>query len=210
MWDEPIISHLNHSRSQRECAAILYPSRVESFTDGDLALLLAVVSHNLAHELANFVRRVELAGLLASVRGEVGDEVFVDEAQDVVVSTAAHGDILDSVQQVTDGLRLSGGVLAELGQASLKSLEDTLEHFLVSRVNVAIEGRDGGSHVVDGELTTCVCKLLGQPGGEKTLVPDEVADVLPDVLNSLAVVLGKRSDVLVLEVVRLAPANLCF
>ena len=32
--DEPIISHLNHSRRQRDCAATLYPSRVERFDDG--------------------------------------------------------------------------------------------------------------------------------------------------------------------------------
>ena len=52
--DEPIVSHLNHSRRQRDCAATLCPSRVESFDDGHAWIAQALAKRR-AHRVVRAV-----------------------------------------------------------------------------------------------------------------------------------------------------------
>lgn len=88
------------------------------------------------------MRRIELAGFLASVGGKVADEVLVDKAQDVVILTSVHGDVLDEVDEVTRRFGLAARVCSQLGKTGLQRVEDALEHPLASWVDVAVEGTE--------------------------------------------------------------------
>ena len=81
-------------------------------------------------------RRVELAALLALGAGELGEEVLVDAAEDVLgaVGRAAERDVADEVDELAEALLVEAGAGVVLGQ-----------HALERRV-VAL---DGGHRVVD-------------------------------------------------------------
>ena len=70
------------------------------------------------------MRRVELSGFLAGVCREVGNQIFIDETEHIIVLPAIHGDIFDQVQQITDSLGTSIGGFTQLGKPGLQRLED--------------------------------------------------------------------------------------
>ena len=82
-------------------------------------------------------RGVELAALLALGAGELGEEVFVDPAQDVLgaAGLVAQADVADQVDELAQALLVQARVGVVLGQ-----------HALEGRV-VALDGQHG---VVDG------------------------------------------------------------
>ena len=82
--------------------------------DFDFPSVLQMVRDDFGHEQGHLVRRVELASLLSGVCGEHADEVFVDEAQHVVVLPAVHRNDLDQLDEAADGLCLRAGAVAEL------------------------------------------------------------------------------------------------
>ena len=108
--------------------------------DLDFFAAIEVPGDNLTHELGNLVRGIELARLLACVGREVGDEVLVDKAKDVVVLAAIHGDVLDKLRQVTDSLGLTLRIAAELGEARLQSVENAVKHAALRLANIAVKG----------------------------------------------------------------------
>ena len=71
-----------------------------------------MVRDDIGHEYRYFVGRIELAGLLARIRGELRDQVFVNVPQHVIVLARAHGDGLDKVNEIAHGLRLGASVVA--------------------------------------------------------------------------------------------------
>ena len=148
------------------------------------------------------MRRIELAGFLTGVGGEVADEVLVDEAKDVVVLATVHRDVLDEVNEVASGLGLAPCVGAELGETGLQRVEDAVEDALAGRVDVAAKGREGVANVRNLEVAA-----LGDPGGEEVFVGDEVAALALDELDRLLVVLHEARQILFGEITRLQAGN---
>ncbi len=71
--------------------------------DGDFLFVAEMMGCNLRHHKSNLMRCVELTGFLTCVRGEVGDKIFVNEAENVVVFATVGRNILDKLEQVVDG-----------------------------------------------------------------------------------------------------------
>jgi hypothetical protein len=72
-----------------------------------------MISHDFRHQQRYLVRRVELARLLPGVGGEHTDEIFIDEAENVVILLAVHRYDLYQLDEVADGLSLCAGAVAE-------------------------------------------------------------------------------------------------
>ena len=126
--------------------------------------------------------RIELAGFLAGIGCEVGDQVFINEAQHVVILPAIHRDALDQMQQVADGLCTGIGCFTQLGKPGLQRLEDVFEHLLMGRIDQAAEGRQGDDHMINIEVRAHV-----QPGIKQVFIADEVTDCFLDAFHRLAV-----------------------
>ena len=62
-------------------------------------LLPMVIGDDLRHQQTNFMRSIELSGLLARIRGKLTDQIFIDEAQHIVVVASIRRHILDDIQQ---------------------------------------------------------------------------------------------------------------
>ena len=75
--------------------------------------------HYFAHELRNFARRVELTGLLTRIGSEVANQIFVNEAEGIVILPAVHRNVLDEVDEVADSLATTFFIGAEFGQTGL-------------------------------------------------------------------------------------------
>ncbi len=166
--------------------------------DGDVFASGQVPRDYLAHEHGHLVRRIELARFLTGVGGEVADEILVDEAEHVVVLATVHRDVLNEVDEVAGGLGLASCVGTELGETGLQRVEDAIEDALASRVDIAAKGREGVANVRNLEVAA-----LGDPGGEKVLVGDEVAALALDELDCFLVVFHKARQILFGEITRL-------
>ena len=163
--------------------------------DGDVLASGKVPRDYLAHEHGHLVRRVELAGFLAGVGGEVADEILVDEAEHVVVLTTVHRDVLDEVDEVASSLGLAPCVGAELGETGLQRVEDAVEDTLAGGVDVAAKGGEGVANVRNLEVAA-----LGDPSGEEILVGDEVAALALDGLDRLLVIFHEARQILLGEI----------
>ena len=82
--------------------------------------------HYFAHELRNFARRVELTGLLTRIGSEVANQIFVNEAEGIVILPAVHRNVLDEV--------------------------DEGEHTLAGWIDVAFKSGKRITYVGDGEI----------------------------------------------------------
>ena len=150
------------------------------------------------------MRRIELAGFLTGVGGEVADEVLVDEAKDVVVLATVHRDVLDEVNEVASGFGLAPCVGAELGETGLQRVEDAVEDALASRVDVAAKGREGVANVRNLKVAA-----FGDPGGEEVLVGDEVAALALDELDRFLIVFHEAWQILLGEITCLQAGDFC-
>ena len=116
--DEPIIPHLNHSRRQRDCAATLYPSWVESFDDGH-ARIPQPLSKRRAHriiraaddEVHDLDGREDDAQALTHAREGLREEAIVERAHDLLLARqGVH--CLDSIDhRPIEGIQLAALVL---------------------------------------------------------------------------------------------------
>lgn len=149
------------------------------------------------------MRRVELAGFLTGVGGEVADEVLVDEAEHVVVLATVHRDVLDEVDEIASGLGLAPCVGAEFGETGLQRVEDAVEDTLAGGIDVAAKGREGVANVRNLEVAA-----FGDPGGEEVLVGDEVATLALDKLDRFFVVFHEARQILLCEITCLQAGNL--
>jgi len=80
--------------------------------DLNVITIFQMTGDDFRHQKRHFVRRIEFAGLLARVRGEVADQVFINKAEDVVILLPVHRDIFDQVDKLTNGLGLGCGAFA--------------------------------------------------------------------------------------------------
>lgn len=150
----------------------------------DRFLALQMVRNDLGHEHGDLVRGVKLACLFPGISGEHAYEIFVDEAEHIVALPAIHGDVLDELNQLADGLGLLCGGVAKFAQAGFKRLKNALEETLVVRVYKATEGRQRIAHMGYIEVS-----FVLDPCRKQMLVGNEVADVAFNVFNGLSVVL---------------------
>lgn len=81
----------------------------------DFRSFLQVVCNDLGHEEGNLMRRVELTGLLPGIGSEIADQVFINEAKDIIILPAIHGNNLDEIDLVSNGLGTRTGSVPKLG-----------------------------------------------------------------------------------------------
>ena len=72
--------------------------------DLNMITILQMPGDDFRHQKRHFVGRIEFAGLFARVRREVADQVFVDEAENVVILLPVHRDVFDQVDEASDRL----------------------------------------------------------------------------------------------------------
>lgn len=194
--------------ASRHGLADIYKQRARTargVVDGDVFTSGQVPRDYLAHEHGHLVRRVELSRFLASVGGEVTDEVLVNEAEYVVVLATVHRDVLDEVDEVASGLGLAPCVSAELGETGPQRVEDAVEDTLAGRVNVAAKGIEGVANVRNLEVAA-----LGDPSGEEVLVGDEVAAFTLDELDRLLIAFHEAWQIFLSEITRLQAGDFGF
>ena len=95
-----------------------------------------MIGDDLRHQQADFVRGVEFPGLLARIRGELANQIFVDEAQHIVVIASIRRHILDDIQQLRDRLCPRPARLAQVGDLAVERIEDLVKDRLEFRRNV--------------------------------------------------------------------------
>lgn len=98
-----------------------------------------MVRDDLGHKHGNLVWRVKLACFFTRIGGKHADQIFVNEAKDIIALTTIHGDVFDQMDELADGLSLLGGGVTEFAQASFKRFENAIEQAFVFRVNQAVE-----------------------------------------------------------------------
>ena len=81
------------------------------------------------------MRRVKLSRLFPGVRGKIANQVFVDEAENIIVLFPIHWNILNQLNQIADRLCTRSGCIAQLGKAGIQRIKDFLEYLLVLWVN---------------------------------------------------------------------------
>ena len=141
-----------------------------------------MLGYDLRHQDRDLVGRIEFPSLLTGVRGEVADQVLVDEAQDVVILPAVRGNVLDQVDQILYRPAPCRGRLAQLGKAGLQRGEYAAEQALPA--NKPVERRQGIRHVAYGEIAA-----LGEPRGKQVAVRDKIAVLAPNQIDDILIVL---------------------
>ena len=146
--------------------------------DGDSVFMAEMVSNNLRHHKSDLMRSVELTGFLTCVCGEVGDKIFVDEAENVVVLATVGRNIFDKLEQVVDGFGLCSGAFTEFAQAVLQSIEDTFVNFLMRGANKPSEAVERISNVSNTEV-----RIRSNPSREQIGIGYEIAEIVLALLN---------------------------
>ena len=124
------------------------------------------------------MRCVELTGFLTCVRGEVGDKIFVNEAENVVVFATVGRNILDKLEQVVDGFGLRSGAFTELTETILQSIEDTFVDFLMCGANKPSEAIERIANVSNTEV-----RIGSNPSREQIGIGYEVAEIVLTLLD---------------------------
>lgn len=83
------------------------------------------------------MRRVELARLFTGVGCKVTDEVFIDEAKNIIVLLAIRRNILNQLNQFADHFSLIAGAVTEFAQTSFQCVENFAEHLFLILANKA-------------------------------------------------------------------------
>ena len=71
------------------------------------------------------------ARLFTGVSCKVADEVFIDEAKNVIVLLAIRRNIFNQLNQLTDRLGLIARAVAEFAQTCFQSIENFTEHLFL-------------------------------------------------------------------------------
>ena len=116
------------------------------------------------------MRGIKFPGLFPGIGREVADQVFINEAQDVIVLFTVHRNVLDQPQQIADRLGSCAGGVAQLTQTGIKSIKNILKNLFVFWINQAIECRERIGNIGNVEVLA-----FGQPGGEEVVVGDKIA-----------------------------------
>lgn len=85
----------------------------------NLIAITKMIRHNFRHQQRYLVRSIELTGLFTSICGKVTDEIFINEAENVIVFFAVHRDILNQLKQVADCLGSCTRSITELRKAGV-------------------------------------------------------------------------------------------
>ena len=161
-----------------------------------------MVRHDFRHEQRNFVRRVELAGLLACVCCKVADQIFVDKAENIIILLAVHGNVFDEIDQVANGLCPRTGAFTQFGQAGLQRSKDAVKHLFVVRVDQSTECLQCYRHIIGLEVTA-----FTDPCGKQIFIGDKIADILPNGIQRFDIVFGQIRQIFVCPVVLFQPFN---
>ena len=173
--------------------------------DLDLLAPLQMPGDDFAHQLGNLRRCVEFAGLLPRIGGEIADEIFVDEAENVIILTTIHRNVFNEVNQISRGLGLASRVGAKFGKPGLQRVENTVEHSLTRRIDVAGERRKRITHVGNLEIVA-----LFDPCGKQVVIGDEIATLILYAFHNVRIILRKLWQVILGEIVGLQAHQLVF
>ena len=143
-----------------------------------LPLLPVVLCHYLRQEDGYFMGGIELTCLLAGIGSKIANEVFIDVAQHIVVLRTVGRDVLDELDEVFQRTCLAGRILSEFAQTRLQGLEDAVIDRLVVGAHQAVEGVECHREVGHGKAA-----VGQQPRGEEVFVFNEVADVVPAIVD---------------------------
>ena len=138
--------------------------------DGDGLAVLEVLGDDFRHEHRHLVGRVELTGFLARIGGKVGNKIFIDVAQHIVVLLAIGGNVADELDEILQGACLCRRALAKLLQASPKRVEDALIHIGEVGSHESVEAVECHAQVRYAEVAAGL-----EPCAEKIPVLDEIA-----------------------------------
>ena len=163
--------------------------------DLDLLAPLQMPGDNFAHQLRDFGRRVELAGLLACIGGEIADEVLVDETKHVIILTPIHRNVFNEINQISRGLGLASRVGAKFGKSGLQRVENTIEHFPMRRIDIAGERRKRITHIGNLEIVA-----LLDPCGKQVVIGDEVAALTLHEFHNVRIILRELRQLLVSKI----------
>ena len=163
--------------------------------DLDLLAPLQMPGDNFAHQLRDFGRRVEFAGLLACIGGEIADEVLVDETKHVIILTTIHRNVFNEINQISRGLGLASRVGAEFGKSSLQRVENTIEHFPMRRIDIAGERRKRITHIGNLEIVA-----LLDPRGEQVVIGDEITTFALHEFHNVWIILRELRKIVLSEV----------
>ena len=81
------------------------------------------------------MRRVKLARLFTGVGCKVADEVFIDEAKNIIVLLAIRRNSLNQLIQLTDRLGLIACAVTEFAQTGFQCVENLDEHLYLNFAN---------------------------------------------------------------------------
>ena len=164
--------------------------------DFDLVAVFQVIGHDLRHQQGNLMRGIELPGLFTGICREVADQVLINEAQNVIILFAVHGNVLDQLKQVADRLGSCAGGVAQLAQTGIKGIKNLLENLFVFWIDQAIERRERVGDIGDVKVLA-----FGQPCGEEMFIGDKIAKLAAAVSHSVRIVLGEFLQVIALPAV---------
>ena len=76
-------------------------------------LMRRLPDNNLRHEKRHLVRGVEFSCFLTGIGSEIGDQIFINETENIVILFTVHWDLIDQLNEVTDSLCLRFCVLSQ-------------------------------------------------------------------------------------------------
>ncbi len=151
-----------------------------------------MTGNNLAHQQRDLVGRIELTGLFSCIGSKVADQILIDKAQNIIVLPSVHGNVLNQIKQIPNGLCPGTGAFTQLGQSGKKGLEDVFENTLMRGIDIAVKGIDGIGYHAGLEVTSHI-----QPGRKQMFIGNKIADILANTDDYLSVIFRQAGQVLI-------------
>ena len=142
------------------------------------------------------MRGIKFSRFFPCIGGKHAYQVFIDEAEDIVILPAVHRDIFDQLDQGADRLCLRNRVLSEFTQPGLQRLKNVVEYFFVGDVDQSAEGRKRISDIGDVKVP-----LHLKPGGKQVFVGNKVTDVLSDKIHGFRIGFVEPLDILLRKII---------
>ena len=119
------------------------------------------------------MRRIEFSCLFSCIRREFFNQIFINEAQNIVVLSAIHWNIIDQLNQIADGLGLALGIFSQLAQSCFQRVKNPIKYLFVGWRNQSGKGRQSRTNIVHAEIRAHV-----NPGRKHILVGNKIAQTL--------------------------------
>ena len=142
------------------------------------------------------MRRVELPRFFARIGRKIADQIFIDEAENIIILSAIHGNVFYQINQIADGFGARAGSFSQFGQTGFQRFENTLKYFFMMRIDVPVKSGNGIRYVRSGKIHT-----LGYPCGKKAVIRYEVANILSNHLHGFSIILIQLNKILIRPIV---------